>query len=314
LDQKWAIRNAASAAAVAAAVTTDAPNTGVNEVAGGSADVPEPTATTSKAPSPAVPVAEAKIEIPTSAEVSEAVEATLAKLIIADRNRLIASVFWICDLNHDGFLSESEMLSFARHIGFEDSEEVWTGEYIQLCKEFKISHEIGIDRKTFHTMITDTSPTGCFCSDQELRKFLEFLGKLSTEASSSSSTLDSSGTVRCNLPRIGVDKTTIKESSGGVAGATRGSAAVAAPPGSSSVAATTGDVSVVVSTDESKKEDEIEPKPLSRDRTPRRTRRSPSSSTSSSPPAAPPPSPVASVDPSFVARVWDTIAEHLDSN
>ena len=326
LDQKWAVRNAANATAAAAAVPTT--GTDAIPVSDDAAGV-EVTATTSKAP-PATPPVEAKCETTTSAETSasddhtlgtsaevvESVEQTMGRLANADRNHLTATVFWICDLDHDGYLSKSEMLAYARHIGFEDTEEEWTHEYIQLCNEFKVPHEIGINRETFCKMINDQSDTGCWCTDKELRTFLEFLGKLSAESNaSSSSTLDSSGTVRCGMPRVGVDDVKIEKPSRGVAGATRGSAAVAAPPGTSSVVETTGGVCVVATTDERKMEDETQPQPLSRDRTPRRSRRSPSStSTSSSPPVAPPPSPTATVDPSYVAQVWNTIAEHLDSN
>jgi hypothetical protein len=337
LDQRWAIRNAADAVGgdtPATPVTGDAdvvgdtgvvgavvtPATDNTSVVAAASDV-----VTEATPPDAMDVStEVKTEATASVEVSSAVENALDAVLLADRQRLIASVFWICDLDHDGFLNESEMYAFARHIGFEDGEDEWPSEFIELCTEFKVTPSIGINRVTFDKMLNDDSHRGCFCSDKELRKFLEFLGKLSTAASSSSSQMDSSGAVRCGMTRSGEHVAKEVESSVSVAGATRGSAAGAATPGPSSVAVATGGASVAMATGTSPLEtalanevanaiDEDMPEASSRDRTPRRSRSTSSSSTTESAPSAPP-GPLANADPTMVARVWDTIAEHLDAN
>jgi hypothetical protein len=274
LTDRWTARNAVTAG-VAGAVVAAARNTATADVAGVEVVVPPVVANTA-----AASVAGAEITVPSETDKSAAVDNAFEKLVSANRQQLISAVFWICDVDHDNHLNQAEMLAFARHIGFDEGQEAWQTEFSELCAEYKTNPEVGINHELFYKLLSDTSDRGCFCTDVELRKFLEFLGKLTVSSESSASS---------SQPQVG-----------SVAVATRGSAAGAATPGSTSVAAATGGPSSGAGH-------------APRERTPRRDRSPSATSTTSSAPSAPA-GPLEIADPAMVARVWDNIAAHLDSN
>merc|ERR1712151_1104481 len=47
---------------------------------------------------------------------------------------LLEMVFENCDVDGDGNLNESEMLTFAKHTGFDGPDDIWHEEYERLCR------------------------------------------------------------------------------------------------------------------------------------------------------------------------------------
>jgi len=86
------------------------------------------------------------------------------------RDDLINAVFRSLDEDEDGQLNEQEMRAFAGRIGFEGSEEEWSGEFRTICPDAG-----GVSPELFQQLANDTSDDGCYCTTDELRTILRDL-------------------------------------------------------------------------------------------------------------------------------------------
>jgi len=107
---------------------------------------------------------------PKAAGPSPVVAADPGKMTRVD---LIGVVFRSCDTNSDGFLNAQEMCPFARHIGFEGSDEEWGKEFATLCTENGSTAQLGIDVGLFIKLVEDSSDSGCYCTSKELRAMVK---------------------------------------------------------------------------------------------------------------------------------------------
>ncbi|CAK0889170.1 unnamed protein product, partial [Prorocentrum cordatum] len=76
------------------------------------------------------------------------------------RSSLVRSVFDKLDLDRDGRLNQGEMRAFAGHTGFQCSEQVWAGEYRQLCSDngrIPEDPRDGVDYVFFCKLVNDQS-------------------------------------------------------------------------------------------------------------------------------------------------------------
>lgn len=92
-----------------------------------------------------------------------------------ERESLIRAVFGACDVDGDRFLSLNEMRRFANHVGFDDTDEVWAGEYTSLCVDNSADPALGIDVDLFAKIVCDLSDKGLYCKDTELEAMLPLL-------------------------------------------------------------------------------------------------------------------------------------------
>eukprot|EP00439_Symbiodinium_sp_Y106_P016365 s2386_g2.t1 len=88
------------------------------------------------------------------------------------REELIKEVFAYFDSNRDGLLKASEMLSFARSVGFDGTEDQWDEEYRLICDGLGRRPEHGIDHGSFFRLVNEDTDDGCYCSDKELAGML----------------------------------------------------------------------------------------------------------------------------------------------
>merc|ERR1711924_148214 len=88
----------------------------------------------------------------------------------ASRSGLIRAVFNLCDTDGDKVLSAGEMCVFAKHAGFDGSDDEWESEFRLLCSEHMIATDAGVDAAVFEKLLNDTSEDGCYCEDNELHQ------------------------------------------------------------------------------------------------------------------------------------------------
>lgn len=87
------------------------------------------------------------------------------------RAGLISQLFEALDADGDGFLSEQEMHGFARHMGFDGGADKWKVEYDLLFDGTNLNPAEGVTLTLFAQLVDDESDAGCYCTDDELKKF-----------------------------------------------------------------------------------------------------------------------------------------------
>ncbi|CAK9015767.1 unnamed protein product [Durusdinium trenchii] len=87
------------------------------------------------------------------------------------RTRLIEEVFTALNRSRTGNLNADEMRPFANQTGFEGTDPEWQAEFHLLQKE--CGSGPGISLYHFQRLANDTSDDGCYCSDEDLRDFLQ---------------------------------------------------------------------------------------------------------------------------------------------
>lgn len=65
------------------------------------------------------------------------------------------------------------MQRFVTMVGFEGSDNEWKDEYKSLCKEWKVEPSKGFTQEAFNKMVDDSSPRGCYCTNEELKIILD---------------------------------------------------------------------------------------------------------------------------------------------
>ncbi|CAK9015775.1 unnamed protein product [Durusdinium trenchii] len=94
-----------------------------------------------------------------------------AEGISDERVQLINQIFTALNRSCTGYLNESEMRPFANRTGFEGTDPEWQAEFHLLQKE--CGSGPGISLYHFQRLANDTSDDGCYCSDEDLRDFLQ---------------------------------------------------------------------------------------------------------------------------------------------
>jgi len=97
------------------------------------------------------------------------------KLLKKGREDLIRFVFEACDADRDGHLGMHEMQNFAQYTGFSGSADDWREEFTLLCAERGATAIEGLDMSMFVQLVNDSTSSGCFCSDAELRNMVRQL-------------------------------------------------------------------------------------------------------------------------------------------
>jgi Ca2+-binding EF-hand superfamily protein len=95
------------------------------------------------------------------------------------RKQLIQAVFTACDTDGDMRLNQKEMADFARHTGFEGTDQEWDEEFALLCQEHQGDWSRGVDLGLFTRLVDDESDNGIYCTDEDLK---ELLTKLDSKA------------------------------------------------------------------------------------------------------------------------------------
>ncbi|CAK0907293.1 unnamed protein product [Prorocentrum cordatum] len=101
-----------------------------------------------------------------------------SELVAAEARRsIVGQLFDVLDTDGDGLLSQQEMEQFARHHGFEGSDDEWAKEFQLLCGmpifgETSRGHRMGVPLDRFRTLVDDQSEAGLFCSHEELCQLL----------------------------------------------------------------------------------------------------------------------------------------------
>jgi len=93
------------------------------------------------------------------------------------RSGVVRAVFHACDLDSDGYLNRQEMKNIVVHVGFKGSHEEWAREYQAMCAENGADPVQGIDLVLLERLVNDSSETGCYCSDRDLRAVLQAMGE-----------------------------------------------------------------------------------------------------------------------------------------
>uniref|UniRef100_A0A7R9ZYS0 Calmodulin n=1 Tax=Pyrodinium bahamense TaxID=73915 RepID=A0A7R9ZYS0_9DINO len=93
------------------------------------------------------------------------------------RSGVIRAVFHACDLDSDGYLNRQEMKNIATHVGFKGTADEWAKEYRQMCLDHGAEASAGIDLPMLELLVNDSSESGCYCSDRDLRAVLQSMGE-----------------------------------------------------------------------------------------------------------------------------------------
>jgi len=99
----------------------------------------------------------------------------LASSPVTGRQALIDEVFSALDVNRRGCLGSAELIPFGYFVGFQGPDSQWPSEYGALCQHLGRDPAWGLDPDALATIVDDSSPLGCFCSNADLRLLLDRL-------------------------------------------------------------------------------------------------------------------------------------------
>jgi Ca2+-binding EF-hand superfamily protein len=88
------------------------------------------------------------------------------------RLKLIAQVFKVCDIDHDGVLNQKEMRSIVEKVGFRGSDDEWKQEYTNLCSQTQMDAAKGVTQETVTKLLEDKSDDGLYLSDVQLQQLV----------------------------------------------------------------------------------------------------------------------------------------------
>jgi len=115
------------------------------------------------------------------------------------RSSIIRAVFHACDVDSDGYLNRQEMKNIATHVGFKGSPEEWAKEYLGMCIDHGADPQLGIDLAVLEALVEDSSESGCYCSDRDLRVILQNMGE--TDGDVVKAGIEGRGSARSELIR-----------------------------------------------------------------------------------------------------------------
>lgn len=90
----------------------------------------------------------------------------------AFRDGVVQSVFDKFDMDGDGYLTCSELRSFAELVGFAGDNAKWRAEWLATCSYLHCDPVLGIDLQSFQSLVSDDSAQGCWCSSDDLALIL----------------------------------------------------------------------------------------------------------------------------------------------
>lgn len=96
-----------------------------------------------------------------------------APIVGQSRTGLIRMVFESLDTCENGMLNADDLLPFGRYTGFQGSTIAWYQEFASLCRDMGCDDARGIDQESFESLVDDSTENGCYCSDSELKVFLQ---------------------------------------------------------------------------------------------------------------------------------------------
>lgn len=102
------------------------------------------------------------------------------------RQTRVTQLFRALDVDRNGWLNESELFRFAKHMGFPGDKVKWNTEYVKLCVECNWDNEAGIDDTTFELLV-NTKECNFYHTNHMLDDILEQLAGQGTPQARASS-------------------------------------------------------------------------------------------------------------------------------